>query len=153
MAKKTTENSPTTGTTPETVVRTGDPNGLTKVEGTADAPYINDVIPTVTTDAELAKSPNENPGDPVKAAVDSAPVEGNGYVQPTLVAELSYEEELAARIAKSNFSVTKVAHSDYVRMNAKGLIDFETKKLKTGHQLVIDERPDAPTGTYWETKA
>jgi hypothetical protein len=97
--------------------------------------------------------PSPAPGDPIKTVVDSAPVEGNGYVQPTSAAELSYAKELAARIAKSKesgFNKVKVAHADFVKMNAEGLIDFESRILiQSGQQLVIDDAPNCATGTYW----
>jgi hypothetical protein len=66
------------------------------------------------------------------------------------VEEASYEVSLARSIATSNYGVTVVAHKDFVRMNAAGLVDFETKKLNSGQQLEISENPDCPTGSYWD---
>lgn len=101
---------------------------------------------------ETTPAPPQTEEEKIKDAVDSAPLEENGYVQPTSAAELSYEKELASRIEKSNFEKTVIAHKDFVKLNAAGLVDFETKALKSGQQLVISENPESPTGSYWDEK-
>jgi hypothetical protein len=164
MAKKNNSDAPAPESNPETTVSVQATPTITSVEGATATETATTGIPAevagvtvIMADPNVAPAetpaPSPSPEDPIKTVVDSAPVEENGYVQPTSAAELSYAKELAARIAKSKesgFNKVKVAHADFVKMNAEGLIDFETRVLiQSGQQLVINDAPDCATGTYW----
>lgn len=106
--------------------------------------------------SRIEKSPSpetENKGNTLRQTVDSVQPELGTNEPSTSEGGVSYEADLASKIKNSGHAKVLVAHKDFVKMNAAGLIDWENKKLKgTGQQLVIDDNPDCPLGTYWEIK-
>jgi hypothetical protein len=119
----------------------------------ADEPIMtNDVAPTQPVNEQVAETTTSGGTVVVnESAPEIAPdviKEPNGYIaQPTR----EYVADLADRIHKSSFAITKVAHKDYVKLLRDGFVDNETKTLKANAaKLVIDSNPNAATGTYWE---
>ena len=83
----------------------------------------------------------------------------NGYVFPTVTEESpEYAIELASRIVKSGFAVSKVAISDYKKMYVAGVLmanptgENPMVIKETGQLLLVDTDPTCATGTYYEVK-
>lgn len=78
----------------------------------------------------------------------------NGYIPGVIqVDNTDYAADLAARIATSNFPVTRVAFLDYKALYNAGLLKDQDVNsplpLKTGQRLVVDKTPDCARATYW----